>query len=138
MKYLIYLLLFLLIIIESSITTMPWVLMFLIFFAVFVRSEVVFVMAFMSGVFIDILTLRPIGITSIFFLVILFLILLYERKFEIGTVYFVTIATFISSLLYFIVFPSSNIFSQIAICVILSFAFYILVKRVTAPRVKAY
>jgi cell shape-determining protein MreD len=136
--YLLSFLLFLLIIVESSVTTLPLVLLFLIIFAVFVRSESVFLLAFFAGLLLDILTLRPLGLSSAFFLSCLFLILLYERKFEIGTFYFVAFASFFSSLGYLLLFPSSHVFSQVVICVILSFAFFTLVTRVRTPKLRAY
>lgn len=134
MKYLVYPFLIFLILLESSILTIPVVLLFLLFYAVFARSETVFLIAFVSGIFLDMLLLRPLGLTSVFFLSVVFLVLLYERKFEIGTVYFVTILSFLSSLFYFLLFPSAYIFPQVVICVILSFAIFLLSKRFIAPK----
>lgn len=138
MKYVPYILLFFLIILESSVTTLPLVLIFLLFLAVFVRSESVFLTAFFAGILLDALTLRTLGSSSAFFLLILFLIFLYERKFEIGTIYFVVIATFFSSLIYLLVFPTDSLLPQIVLCVILSFAIFLAVKKITTPKTRAY
>lgn len=138
MKYLPFVVLFFLIILESSVTTLPLVLLFLIFYTVFTRSESVFFIAFFAGLLLDILMLRPLGVTSIFFLVIIFLILLYENKFEIGTMYFVMIATFVMSFLYLIFFPVSQIYLILPTCVIFSMIFFMMIKKINTPKLKAY
>lgn len=138
MKYIPFVVLFFLIILESSVTTLPFVLLFLIFYTVFTRSESVFLAAFIAGLVLDILLLRPIGVTSIFFLTIVFLILLYEKKFEIGTIYFVMIATFASSLIYLLFFPSSQMYFIIPTCVFLAITFFQMIKKTTTPKVKVY
>ncbi len=89
---------------ESSLTTVPLVLLSLLCLAVAKKKAWVFSLAFFSGVFLDILLVRTVGYTSLFFLLVLFTILLYDRKYEIRTLPFVMIASFIGTFLYGIVF----------------------------------
>ncbi len=98
----IYAFLFLSIILESSVTTLPLTLMILIFSAIAVRRAEIFFVAFLSGLFLDILAVRPIGLSSLFFVTVVFIGFLYKRKFETDTSTFVIGLSFISSLGYLV------------------------------------
>ena len=138
MRYLILILGFLLFVLESSVVTLPVVLLFLLFYTIITRSDYVFVIAFIVGIFLDMVMLRPLGFTSLYFLTILFLVFLYERKFEIGTIYFVMCAAFLSSFFYLLLFSRSFIFSQALVCAILSYVFYSWYKAISTPKPRAY
>ncbi|MEK7571903.1 MAG: hypothetical protein AAB553_06550 [Patescibacteria group bacterium] len=96
--------LFMSIFLEGTVTTMPLVLITLILASIYFRDWRVFPLAFFSGMVLDIFTFRIGGSSSIFFLCCVFLILLYQRKYEIQTVYFVAVASFIAAFLYLLLF----------------------------------
>src|SRR4051812_14231819 len=97
---------------EGTITTLPLVLVCLLCLGISRRDVVTFFIAFFVGFFLDVFTLHPIGKTSLFFVIFLFLVSLYQRKYEINSVPFVIVASFIGSLLFLWVFGQKNIFFQ--------------------------
>lgn len=110
MKIFLIILLILSILLESSITTIPFVLSIILVLYIFYRKEWVFLTVFISGVILDILNLRNLGFSSSFFLIFLFLIFLYDRKFEIKSNYFVIFSSFFGSIVYLLIFNSQFIF----------------------------
>lgn len=119
-KNILFLLLFLSIFLQTSITTIPIVLDVILIFYILNRKSWVFLLAFASGIFLDSLTVRSLGQSSIFFLSFLFIATLYERKFEIASSYFVFFASFLGSLFFLKIFDSDYIFQQAAISAIFS------------------
>lgn len=97
---------------ESSVTTLPLVFLTLFCLAVLTRKEWIFVIAFIAGVFLDALSFRVLGQSSLYFILYIFLVFLYERKFEISTKYFVFIASFLGSLGFLIIFSYNNVVLQ--------------------------
>jgi cell shape-determining protein MreD len=89
---------------ESTFITIPLCLILLINFLVIDRKSWVFPAAFFSGMMLDILLLRYLGSTSLFFVTLLFIINLYEKKFETSNIYFVLSASFVGSFFYLIIF----------------------------------
>ena len=89
--------LFVAVLLESSITTIPLTLLVVFIAAVVIRKNEVFAYAFLAGLFLDLLTFRPIGISSLYFVTFVFVIFLYQRKFEIETLTFVSIFSFLGS-----------------------------------------
>src|SRR5579859_116016 len=103
----VFFLFFLLIIatfLEGTVTTLPLVLICLLCLTIFFRNLYLFIAAFFVGILLDAFALRELGETSIFFLLLIFLILLYQRKYEINSYPFVLIASFVGSLLYLLLF----------------------------------
>lgn len=100
------------ILLEGTIMTLPIVLISLLCFAVIVRDWRIFPLAFVSGFLLDVFAVRPLGTTSIFFLIFFFLILLYQRKYEITTVPFVAAASFAGTLLFIFIFGYKYAFLQ--------------------------
>lgn len=98
--------------IETSITTLPLLIGGLVFFAVTSRKDWVFLIAVITGFIFDVLTLRTIASTSIFFTILVFLIFIYENKFETETVLFVFLSTFISSFIFLIFLGFGNLILQ--------------------------
>ena len=84
-------------ILEVSVTTIPLVLLVLLCLTVIYREENLFFFAFLFGILLDLFALKTIGLTSAYLVFILFLILTYQKKFEIATNYFVFIASVIGS-----------------------------------------
>jgi len=115
---------------EGSVTTLPLPLLLFLTAAVVVRKTWIFPAAFLTGFLLDIFLLNPLGKTSLFFVIFLFIILLYDRKFDIQTFHFVFLAAFIGSLIYFIaILHISNILTQALIsAIITTLSFWALAK----------
>jgi len=132
MKYIIIcVLFFILLLLESTILPLPLILLFLLCITILFRSGLIFFIGLFSGFFLDALSFRPIGQSSIFFVVFLFFIFLYERKFELQSVLFVLFMSCIGSIVFFFLFGSTVIVLQviasiaIAVLLFLGLTFYI-------------
>ncbi len=90
----------------------------------------VFVIAFIAGIFLDIFTLRQLGGTSIFLLTFVLLILLYQRKYEIYSYYFVTVASFIGALLFSAIFGYTELFIQAVLSAFIAVALFAGIKLI--------
>lgn len=88
------------ILLESSITTVPLTLVSIIFLAVSRKSNDVFLIAFLAGLILDILSFSLVGISSIYFVTVTYLIFLYQKKFEIETLNFLLVISFFGSFFY--------------------------------------
>jgi len=95
---------------EGTVTTLPLVLIVLLCLTIFRRDAIVFPVAFLAGILLDILTVQTIGVSSLFFTVMLFMILLYQRKYEINSYPFVAAAAFLGSFGFLFVFGRGNVF----------------------------
>ncbi|PIP75049.1 MAG: hypothetical protein CO135_00830 [Candidatus Levybacteria bacterium CG_4_9_14_3_um_filter_35_16] len=91
-------------IIEIVLTSTPLVLLMLLNIFVIEKKDWIFLLAFFSGIIFDVVSLRVIGITSIFLITVLFLVGLYEKKFETSSIYFIFTISFISSAIYLEIF----------------------------------
>lgn len=112
---LLFLLFFLFSIAVSGITTIPLPITFLAVCAVVLRKSWVFFAAFGLGLFLDLILVRSLGYTSLIFTIFIFIIRLYERKFETRTVTFVFISTFLGSLIYLLIFGYNNVLTQLLV-----------------------
>jgi cell shape-determining protein MreD len=104
--------------VEIILTSTPLILLMLLNFFVLEKKEWIFLVAFFSGIIFDVLSLRIIGGTSIFLITVLFLISLYERKFETSNVYFVFAASFISGAIYLTIFFNFSLVQSLATAVL--------------------
>lgn len=104
--------LFISVLILSGITTIPFAIALLAAARVLSKKSWVFFAAFLLGLFLDLMLVRPLGYTSLMFAVLVFVIGLYERKFETQTLTFVFISTFLGSIIYLIIFEYNNILLQ--------------------------
>lgn len=121
------LLLFFSILFEATVTTLPLVLVILLCIAIFYQKMWVFPLGLLSGLLLDSLSFRIPGETSLFFLVFLYIIFLYEKKFEIQSLPFVIFTSGIGALGFLIIFHFSFIIQQTIIITLfagLSFAFF--------------
>lgn len=116
---------------EGSIIELPIVLVLLICLASQRKDAHVFFLAFISGLILDILLLRTPGATSMFFVTVTFLLMLYQRKFEIASYYFVAFASFFASIFYSLIFHVSYTFLQATMSVILAILFFLLLRMVS-------
>lgn len=125
------------IVLESTIITLPLVLLLIIFAAVTLKNNDVFILAFLSGLLLDVLTLGTIGLTSAFYVLIVMLIFLYQKKFEIESVNFVSLSAFLGSFIYLFMTNSNQIGMEALSATLLMFISYIIFKK-TIKKVPKY
>lgn len=104
-------LIFLIAILSLAITSWPIVSILLICLA-FDRKTWIFFLAFFGGIILDVMLFRFLGATPLFLATFIFLILLYEKKFEIYTLPFVFVSSFMGSALYLIIFGYNYVLQQ--------------------------
>lgn len=136
MRYYSWILFLLLLFIEGTVTSFPLVLIFLLCLMVMKRAEWIFLLAFLSGVVLDILSLRPLGTTSILLVLFVFITLLYERKYEIATIPFVFSASLIGSFFYLSLLHYPSLIESVvsSIVAVLAFILYNTIHRPSLPR----
>lgn len=121
------------ILIESGISTLPLTLLVILFGAVVTRRNEIFLLAFLSGLFLDVLTMRIIGLSSLYFTVFICVVFLYQKKFEIETVHFISGFSFLGALGYLILTGAKSPLAQaLFVTLIISISFFIL-KVFTKP-----
>ena len=76
----------------------------LILFFIFLNKIFIFLSSFLAGILIDSFSFSFLGERSIYFLLILFLIFLYQNKFEIKNFWFIIISCFIGAFFYNLIF----------------------------------
>lgn len=108
----ILILLTLLVVFISGISTIPFSVGLLAVATVLFKKSWVFFLALGLGLFLDLISIRPLGYTTLVFVIFVFLIRLYERKFETQTAIFVLISSFLGSLIYLNIFGFQQIFLQ--------------------------
>lgn len=135
MQYLLYVLLSIAILLEGSVTSLPLVLSALLVLAVNLRKQDVLLAAFLAGFFLDIMLVRPVGLTSIFYLCMLLLVFLYEKKYEIKSLFFVVLFGGLSSALYLMIFHSPDYFLQIVISVLIAGGLFSLLRALNKKKV---
>ncbi len=113
----------------TTITTLPFILILLLCLAVVFKTSWVFVLAFFTGLFLDLSQVGVLGQSSIFFIIFIFLLFLYERKFEIQTLPFVFFAAFLGSLSYLLVFGYDHVFTQALVSGIVAILLFKLLAR---------
>ncbi len=125
-------LLFVLFAMEAFFTTMPLVYVFLLTLFIRTKLALLFPIAFFFGILLDMLALRPYGQTSMVYMVVFFLVLLYERKYEVTTVPFFFLSSFFGSMLLLSLYGSSNIFAQSILVAVIGVVFFSILGRVRA------
>lgn len=100
MKVFFFFLFLLAVVLEVSVTTIPLIFLALLFLTILYRNYWVYLIGFFLGLLLDVLSFRSLGLTSSFFLIFMFLVLAYQAKFEIFTLPFIFISSFLGSLLY--------------------------------------
>ena len=108
----IFILFFLLAVAFGAVTTTPFSVSLLVVSIIIFKKSWVFFAALAIGLLLDLVNIRPLGYTSLAFTIFVFLIRLYERKFETQTFAFVFIATFLGSLAYLFVFHYPSVFLE--------------------------
>ncbi|GEM_PF-673252 len=123
--WILWVLLVLSIFFEGAFITLPLTLLILLIFYIMVQEPWVFALAFAAGFVLDIFSLNTLGLTSLFFLLFLGIIVLYQRKFEIMTTPFVLFASFVGSLVFLFVFHKEHIFPQTIISSLLAVILFV-------------
>jgi len=108
----------------SGITTIPFSIGLLAVSTVLFKKSWVFFLALGLGLFLDLISIRSLGYTGLIFTIFVFLIWLYERKFEIQTTAFVFISTSLGSLAYLKIFDYQQIFPQALVNSLLAILFF--------------
>jgi cell shape-determining protein MreD len=108
MKFSSLLLLILALILEVSLTTIPLVFLVLLSLAVLQKDVIIFPIAFLLGIFLDLFTFQTLGSSSAILIIFLFLVLLYQRKFEIATNYFIFAASFLGSFIILLILGNAR------------------------------
>jgi cell shape-determining protein MreD len=130
MKFLAFFLLLISLVLEASLTTIPFVFLVLLVFIAISRANWLFVLAFIFGILLDLVGFKTLGMSSIFFLVFLFLVLLYQSKFEIATNAFVWGASFVGSFVYLVLFGGNqNLLLQAVLSSIIGLLLFKLIQR---------
>lgn len=109
---------------QGTVTTLPLTLIVLLCFLIAKRSRIVFYSAFFAGLLLDVFTLQPLGYSTAFFLIFLYLILLYEKKYEINSYPFVIVSVFLASILFGFTFGSPNIFIDALESIVIAVVLY--------------
>lgn len=112
MRLLSWLIFFLVVVVEGTITSLPLTLIFLLCLTVMKRQEWIFFLAFLSGLILDAFSMRALGISSLFFVSFVFMTQLYQRKYETATMPFVVLASFFGSLWYLVIIGSHAVVLQ--------------------------
>ncbi len=97
---------------EGTITTLPLVLVCLLILTIIKRDASIFPVAFFAGLLLDTMLVHRLGGASIFFLTFVFLILLYQKKYEINSYPFVLVSSFLGGLLFLTIFGYSGAILQ--------------------------
>ncbi len=130
MKYLPIFLFLLSLLLECFVVNIPLVLVNIIALVVIKKNYQMFLLGFLLGIFLDILSFRTVGVSSLFFITLIFLTLLYEKKFEITTNYFVIIASFIGSFVFIFINHLHNLFLSSIISMLLGLMFFNIYKKI--------
>ena len=116
-------------ILEGAVTTVPLVLVLLLCLTIIKRDGSVFPVAFFAGFFLDVMTVRTLGSSSLFLILFVLLILLYQRKFEITSSLFVGAAAFFGSILYIALFRHGGWFFPSLIALVFALVIFGMVKK---------
>nr|MBI5455458.1 hypothetical protein [Candidatus Levybacteria bacterium] len=130
MKFLSIILLSFALLLETTLTTIPLVLISLLCLMVIYRENFLFLFGFAFGLFLDLTLFKTVGLSSLFFTVFLFLVLLYQKKFEIKTASFILIASFLGSLGFLLFMGyNNNVLSQAILSSIIGLVVFYFLKN---------
>lgn len=131
MKLLSLFFLILALIFESSLTTIPLIFIVLLCLTIIFKQNSIFAFAFLFGLLFDLISFKTLGISSVYFLIFLFLVLIYQSKFEITTNTFIVVACFLGSLGFlFLMGYNNNIVLQAILSSIIGLILFNLIQRV--------
>ncbi len=122
------------VLIESTVLSVPLTICSLLVLYILYRQSLLFGIAFISGLFLDILLVRTIGVSSMFFVVAIFIVFLYERKFETQTLPFVLFSSFIGSIVYMLVFGYGFLIFQGLVSAVITTCVFVIIKKLKYDR----
>lgn len=114
---------------EAAWITLPITLCLLLVFYIMKKDSTVFFMAFIAGILLDLARVGSLGQSSIFFLTCLFIVFLYEKKFEIKTYAFVFFSSFLGSFVYLFLGGYNDIFLQSLVAAFLASIVFLIIRR---------
>lgn len=117
-------LLTLLVVFAGGITTVPFFIGLLTIATVLFKKPWVFFLALGLGLFLDLILIRSLGHTALVLTIFVFLLFLYEKKFETQTVAFVFISTFLGSIFYLWLFEYQMVILQALVSAIVAVVFF--------------
>ncbi|MBI2443197.1 MAG: hypothetical protein HYV40_04815 [Candidatus Levybacteria bacterium] len=126
-------LLLLAVIVEGTVVSLPFVLSLLIVFHIVYRSWWVLVAAFVAGLLLDSMLFRQLGQSSLLFLSLLFLMIVYERRFEVQSKLFFLLAQGFGISSYLLFFGSSAFVLQTLLIVLFGCIVFLMFGRKTIP-----
>ncbi len=129
---------FLAVMLETTVIQLPFVLLLLLVTTIFYRTEWIFIVGLILGIIIDGLTFRHLGETSLFYIIFLLFVFLYEQKFELKTVAFAALMSFVGSFFFFLVFGSQVFILQLIAATIIGSLFFLAFSRIKTPVAKKY
>jgi cell shape-determining protein MreD len=110
-------------------TVLPLILIAVTVMVAIYKQLWIFPLAFIAGLILDATAVRPLGSASIFFVCWIFLILLYERKYEINSYLFIISSSFFGSWLFLSIFQYDNTLIQSGISSIIALTVFLLLKK---------
>ena len=130
MKFFAVLILIFGLILESTITTLPLLLIVLLCFMVLLKDNSLFIAAFIFGLLLDLVLFKALGLSSAFLVTFLFLVLLYQDKFEIATNSFILVASFVGSVGFLLILGYNNsVFFESVVSCLIAVLLFIFLKR---------
>ena len=117
------------VILESTLTTLPLTLLMILFLAITRKSNDVFLFAFFAGFFLDILSFGLIGLSSLYFVVLVFIVFQYQKRFEIETMNFLALFSFLGSLIYLLIDGARFAFFQSLVATFIIISSYFVFRR---------
>lgn len=111
-------------ILETAVFALPLVLYLLLCLFIIKQNFTTVFIALLAGIIVDALSLRPLGVSSIFYLVCFIIILQYHRKFETATVPFALLAATVGGFMYLILFGSFMLLPQTIMGTIIAAVIY--------------
>jgi cell shape-determining protein MreD len=117
------------IILETAIIQIPFVLLLILVATIVYKSEWMFIFGVLLGIIIDALSFRHLGQTSLFYTVFLLFVFMYEQKFELRTVAFAALMSFIGGFFYFLIFGSQVLLFQLTETTILGMVLFLIFDR---------
>lgn len=132
-----FFLIILIIFFESVFTTIPLTFILLLNLLVSVKKEWVFILAFVCGLLLDVFKMRDLGTTTFFIIAVLFIVSMYEKKFETRSIYFVSIISFSGSLLFLSIFHHISIL-QSTFSTLISIAMFLIINKVKDKNILNY
>lgn len=113
------------VVLESFVTSLPLTLCLLIFLTVVLRKVEIFALAFFAGLALDVLTFGRVGLSSAFFTIVVYLIFLYEGKFELETPGFIFLTTVVTCATYLFLTGKEILFQTTFITLISAVSFFV-------------